>query len=306
MDRIDGPGPTVPRVGDQPDERRGFTSRDALPEGGYQAGGLGPRFGEACRRRVIRLQVIEDDLLGGDELLADMGDVAGDIVGNDGDAVAVTVQEIPREDGDPADVNGAPEIDHVVVPVGGDGAVGEGGKTEFAHLVEVAAGAACDQADGAEGLVGGAHHLAEGRRHRRAVEVLEDDHRRSGDLRERGHLPVHGGIDVPLRRGGGAHRHGAGVPDHGGHLRVACLDAGVGVAGVPGPDLEQLDGVADGRGIELAQQLEVLAAQSCFRHSILSGGSGAGKISRSSRGCQSCFRGGRTCLQTGFALPISG
>ena len=88
----------------------------------------------------------------------------------------------------------------MAVAVRADGAVGEAGEVERLDLVEIAARAAGDQADGAERLVGRAHHLAERGRGDRVVEVLEDDDRRARQLGERRDLLGQAGVDVARAR----------------------------------------------------------------------------------------------------------
>src|SRR6185369_17779213 len=103
--------------------------------------------------------------------------------------------------GKAADVDGTADGDDVAIAVGANDAVGEAGKIQGFDLINVAGGAARDQAGGAERFVGTAHHFAECRRGDRAIEVLEDDDRRPGEFREVRELVAEAGVNVAGPRG---------------------------------------------------------------------------------------------------------
>ena len=73
----------------------------------------------------------------------------------------------------------------VAVAVGGDGPAGKDGVADLAHLIQIAARAGGDQTGRAEGLVGGTHGLAKGRRYGRVIQILEDDQGRARKLANR-------------------------------------------------------------------------------------------------------------------------
>ena len=84
--------------------------------------------------------------------------------------------------------------------------------------------------------------------------VLEDDDRRAGERREEFELLAHAGVDVAAaRRGVAAEGRRAGVAHHRRKFWKIALDAAVHVALVAGPHVEQLDHIADGGRIELAE-----------------------------------------------------
>lgn len=141
--------------------------------------------------------------------------------------------------------------------MGADGAVGEHGKAQLPHLVHVPPGAAADKPDRAEGLVDRAHDLAEGGGDGGVVEVLKYHNRWPRQFRETLHLGVQGRISIALPgRGGGAEGGGGGETHDRSHLGKAGRDAAVHVADVAGPDVEQLDQVADGGRVESPELVE--------------------------------------------------
>ena len=81
---------------------------------------------------------------------------------------------------------------------------------------------------------------------------------RPGQFREACHLLVERGVHVALAfREGAAHRGRRGVTGDWRHLREAGANPAVHVAFVAWADLEQLDGVANGRRVELRQAGEI-------------------------------------------------
>jgi hypothetical protein len=172
-------------------------------------------------------------------------------------AVAVTVQEVARVHPHPAHPHRDFQVHDLRVAVGGHRTRGEARELERFDLVEVAAAPAGDQPDAPERLVRCTHDLAERRGRRRVVQVLEHDHLRPGRRGDFVHLPAQPDVRVAaLRRGAGAERRGGREPDHRRQRRVARLDAGVHVPGVPRPHLEQLQHVAHGRGVVLAERVQ--------------------------------------------------
>src|SRR5690606_28882488 len=135
-------------------------------------------------------EVRDEVLLGVDEFRAEAGHWFGDVDGDGGDSVDVAMDQVARGDGDAADADGDVDVDDLRVAVRADAPVGEDGEVGRADLVQIAPGAAGDQADGSETLIRQAHQLAEGRAAWRVVEVLEHDDRRGGRVLERGELPA--------------------------------------------------------------------------------------------------------------------
>src|SRR5260370_11421216 len=87
---------------------------------------------------------------------------------------------------------------------------------------------------------------------------MKDTPRRPRQLGEGRDLLVEPGIDVAgARRGSGPEGGGAGEADHRRQLWVAGLDAGVHVAAVPRPEVEQFDDVADGGRVVIVEQFQV-------------------------------------------------
>src|SRR5262249_5522411 len=80
----------------------------------------------------------------------------------------------------------------------------------------------------------------------------------TGQLCERRNLLAETGVDIAgPRRKGRPEGSSGGITNHWRQLGIAGLDAGVHVAGGPRPEVEQLDDVADRRGVELAEQFQV-------------------------------------------------
>jgi hypothetical protein len=125
-----------------------------------------------------------------------------------------------------------------------------------------------DEARRAEGLVRGAHHLAERGADGGIVEVLEDDHRRAREFAQGGRLVAEARVGLAPGWSIRAERRGRGVADHRRKLREARSDPPVHEAGVPGPDVEQLDHVAYGRRIMLAQERERFLGQAFAIHDL--------------------------------------
>src|SRR5262249_41940873 len=137
---------------------------------------------EAPDGDAARPEVVQHDGFGIHVCRAGVRHLRGDLQWDGGDAVAVAVEQVAGVDGHAADVDREVDGRDVAVPVRADGAAGEAGELEALDLVEVAAGTGRDEAGGPEGLVGRAHHLAEGRGRGRVVDVLEDDDGRAGQL----------------------------------------------------------------------------------------------------------------------------
>src|SRR5262245_65789803 len=106
------------------------------------------------------------------------------------DAVGVGMQQVAGLYFHAANTDGLMHRGDVAVAMRAYGAVTESGEAEAAHLVEIARRTAGDDAERAEALVAGAHHFAERGADRRVIDVLEDDDRGAGQLREAGNLGV--------------------------------------------------------------------------------------------------------------------
>ena len=170
----------------------------------------------------------------------------------------VRVDEVAGVNGDSADSDGAVEIHDMAPAVRTDHAVAERREVDAPDLVEIARGAAGDERDGAEGLVGRAHDLTEGGGDGGVVEVLEDDDGRAGQFREPGDMLIERAVDITVAAGEGAtDGRGGGVTDGGRHFGKAGADARIHVAIVTGTEVEEFDGVAEGGGVELGEGVQV-------------------------------------------------
>ena len=81
------------------------------------------------------------------KLVGDARDLGGDRQRHRLHAVAVTMEEIPRFDPEPADFHGLPPVDEVRVGVAGGDAAGKQLKTQGFNLGEIADGTVGDAAD---------------------------------------------------------------------------------------------------------------------------------------------------------------
>jgi hypothetical protein len=205
---------------------------------------------ESLGRDIFSPDVIEDDILGGHQFAASVGNFRGNLVRNRCDAIEVSVQQIAVEDRDTTDGDGNSDRRDVAISVSANGPVGEGRKPDRRHLIEVASGSRCDQPLCSEGLICRAHHLSERCRRDRFVEILKDDDRRAGQFTEGFHLGGHARIDVALAGSRlAAKRRGQRVSDHRGNLGKARFDRLVHVADISRSHVEQFDHVADGGSI---------------------------------------------------------
>ena len=196
-----------------------------------------------------------------------LGDGAGCLDGNIGDAVLVAVEEVAGPHHETADLDGLADVDQVVVGVGDEDAGGKGVEGHGLHLGEVADAAVGDGADAAERLEDVAVDLApEGADGLGVVHVLDDEHLgagRRGDM-----LPQLGdaGSGLGTRRHAGADDRGGRIRDHGPKAREAALDLRPHEALGAGPQVERLDGVANGGAGDLPERLELLGGEGVVSH----------------------------------------
>jgi hypothetical protein len=168
---------------------------------------------------------IQNDLLGGDELVARVRDGGGDFGRDRGHAFRSPCSS-RRVNGQSADAHRHVRLEHLDIAVRADRPLREDREVQGVDLLQVPAGAVGDQPDRAKGLVGRAHDLSKGGGQRRLVQILEDDHRRAGQLPEARHLIGQSGIrPLPAWRDRGAAGDGGREANHRRQLREAGPDA---------------------------------------------------------------------------------
>src|SRR5579885_2769334 len=178
-----------------------------------------------------------------------------DLQGEGEDAVLVSVEQVPRADGEPAHLHRTPEVHEVDVGVGNRDASGEEVEAKGPDLVQVADAAVGHRPDAAQGAVDVALDLPPVRPDpRRGVEVLEDDDAGRGDLLQGApHLEAEAGR-VRRGRGGGPAGGREGVAHHRPELREEAADLARHETRGARADVEGLHGVRQ-RGSRVRPEL---------------------------------------------------
>ena len=83
-------------------------------------------------------EIVQDDGFGGHQLRARLGRGRRQVIGNNGDAVAIAVNEITRVNHDIADVHRDIDLRNMTITVGTDDAVGETREMQGFDLIQVA------------------------------------------------------------------------------------------------------------------------------------------------------------------------
>ena len=182
-------------------------------------------------------------------------------------AVEVAVQQVAGIDGQPANSDRHVDVDDVAIAMRRDRSVSEGGKTKPLDLCEVSPRSGRDEALRPESLVRRTHHFAERGRGARFIEVVKNQHRRTGDCREGIELCADAAVGIAASRRSHAAEGGSQrIANHRWKRRKARLDRRVHVAGVAWSQVPQLDSVADRGGIELTEFGELFGQETNNRH----------------------------------------
>ena len=205
---------------------------------------------------------VNDDGFGGGVFGTGVGHIGRDFDGNGRDAVAVTMQQVVGVDVDAADLHWQVQIEQVHIAVRANQAVVKDGEANALDLLEVSARPVGNQTNGAKGLEGIAEYIAEVGGGADGIEILQDDHRWTGQVLEAANQIRQGRKVAFGRFGKGAAGRGRGETDHGRQIRECRLDLPGHKALIAAANGKQFNDIADGGGVELPQLVAIGIHQS--------------------------------------------
>ena len=169
--------------------------------------------------------MVQNDFFCGDEFSTDVNKLGSYFVGDCGDTIAITVDQVARVNGDSANVDGNMDIDDMTVAVRRIGAVAERGESDRPDLVEISCRPAGNQSHCTENFIGGAHNLPKRSSRCRVIQILEDDHGWPRYLSKRFDLSVQAAVFPSINgRSICTPRGRRRISNRRGHLREARLD----------------------------------------------------------------------------------
>ena len=192
---------------------------------------------------------------------AGLGDLVGDFVRNDADAVFVAVKQVARADFDAADPDGLAIVDEPDISVRNAGIEAEEMESDGGDFVEVARAAACDVTDAAEFLVDQGGDFAElGSDTGSDVQILADGDFRAGHGRDIAKVigqDIFAAGQFAFVRRQGASLRGDGVTEHHALIRQETSNRVGQIAQMSRTDLEKFDRVGNGRRVEAPELVKL-------------------------------------------------